>query len=134
MRKKVLIWLYVCFVSTHAIAQGNPMFCKITGQIITILKPVGQLDNSICSKYPCKAIVRISNISDCGSSVTAMPYAGDTIEINFGFTLANTKKALPTMRQHYPGLKKGNRFKAQMEQRIQPGGKNQFTVYHYSLK
>ena len=59
---------------------------------------------------------------------------GDTIEINFGFTLTDTKKALPTMKQHYPGLKKGNRFNAQMEQRIQPGRKNQFIVYHYSLK
>ena len=29
---------------------------------------------------------------------------------------------------------KGNQFNGQMEQRIQPYGKNQFIVYHYSLK
>lgn len=79
-------------------------------------------------------MVRIANISDCGSSVKFSPLSGDTIEIDFGFTLVNTRKVLPNMKQHYPGLKKGNKFFAQMEERIRPGGKNSFVVNHYSLK
>ena len=135
MLKRVYILLFVCCFYIQANAQSNPMSCKISGQIVSILKPVKDKGNSVCSKYPCKAMVKILKMPDCGSSVTATtPQTGDTIEITFGFTLANTAKALPTMKQNYPGLKKGNQFNGQMEQRIQPYGKNQFIVYHYSLK
>jgi hypothetical protein len=134
MPKVGYILMIVCYFSTNTHAQSKPMSCIITGQIVSVMNPIKTAGNSIWRKYPCKAIVRIASIDECGSSVTLMPQIGDTVEINFGFSLTNTRKSLPTMKQHYPGLKRGNIFRAQMEQRIRPGGKNQFVVYHYSLK
>ncbi len=110
------------------------MACQITGRIIRILKPEGGIENAPCNKYPCKAIVRIINISDCGSSMTVLKKDNKKVKMTFGFSLVDTKKSFPSMKEHYPGLKKGNIFTATVEERIMPNGKNQFIIYHYSKK
>ncbi len=108
------------------------MSCRITGTIIGIVKNLDNDTGSICSRYPCRARVRIKDVSDCGSSVSFTINSGDTVEMKFFYTLENTSKVLPSMKAHYPGLKKSDNFMANTEQRIKTGG-GEFVVYGYQL-
>lgn len=133
----MLKWLFPVILSSlgytmHAQA-GNPMNCTMKGKVLYILKPHKAANKSLCSKYACNARVQILSVTNCGSSVTATYNVGDTIIIHFNYTLSPTRRTIPAMKTHYPGLKKGNKFSAQLEQRLLPGGKYEFIVNDYTL-
>jgi hypothetical protein len=106
------------------------MSCVIRGEIVEVLKPEAGAD-SICAKYPCRAKVRILDVSSCGSSVSISFNSGDTLEMSFAYTLSDTRKIFPGLKETLPGLKKGNRFTANASQRMRPGTGEYFMVYSY---
>jgi hypothetical protein len=110
------------------------MSCIVDGRIVEILKPVDTDMNSVCSKHPCMAKVLIEDIHTCGSSVSLPVNPGDTMEMHFTYTLSDTRKIFPDMKAHYPGLKKGKKFTATVEQRLAPGTDGHFVVTHYTVK
>ncbi len=112
---------------------SSPMACKIEGKIITILKPADADTGSICAKYPCRARVRIMSVLERGSSITFSLKEGDTVEIMFPITLVNTSKVFPGMKVQYPGLKKGDMFMANTEQRLKVGSGGEFIINGYEL-
>ncbi len=71
------------------------------------------------------------DVYGCGSSIVTPINKGDTIEMNFAFTLKNTKKTFPKMKMHYPGLKKGSVFTANISELVKLGGQTDFIVYDY---
>ena len=71
-------------------------------------------------------------VSDCGSSVTHKLNAGDTVEMNFAYTLHRTKKIFPDMKERYPGLKRKKILTANVEQNLITCGGAAYTVYGYT--
>lgn len=122
--------------SLLAVAQepGMPMSCAITGKVVCVSACRDKDEKSLCAKYPCRAMVEILEVSSCGSSVTHIPVTGDTVEMEFAYTLHKTKKIFPDMKERYPGLKKRHIFTANAEQRILPGNTTHFIVYDYSRR
>ena len=106
--------------------------CLITGVVESIENPAEEPDsNSFCRKWSCYATISIEQVEHCGSGITpAIPESGN-IRIFFACSLSPTAQALPGMKTHFPGLKKGDRFKAYMEQRIQPGDQVIYRVDAY---
>lgn len=124
--------LSCCAYALYAQA-GSPMNCTLKGKIVHILKPSNATYNNLCSKYACKARVLVLSVTDCGSSNIATFNIGDTITIHFNYTLSPTRRIIPTMKTHYPGIKKGRSFTAQVEQRLLPGDKHEFIINDYTL-
>ncbi len=120
-------------VQLPAAAAPAPMSCKIKGKIVSIINTLDTDAGSVCAKYPCRAQVLIVDVVACGSSVSAPLHTGDTVEMQFAYTLANTSKAIPAMTARYPGLKKGSTFVANAEQRLKPGQSGDYVIYGYEL-
>ncbi len=112
----------------------NPMSCGIEGKVLAIIKAFDADSLSICSKFPCRARVRITSVTECGSAVTQPLTPGDTVELKFMYSLGDTKKAFPYMKAHYPGLKEGQTFSATAEQRLVPGTGGIFIVFGYEAE
>lgn len=120
-------------VSGSAPAAG-PSSCTVEGRIVRVLPALDADKGSVCSRYPCRALVYLIKPPACGSSVSVPLNGGDTVELQFAYSLAPTAKALPRLKVHYPGLKKGAVFTAVAEQRLQPGAVGAFVVYGYQVR
>lgn len=136
MTRKLIIILTLVLSNSFLMAQehGTPMSCAIKGKIVCVCNDMSEDENSKCSNYHCKAKVEILEVMRCGSSVTQILSPGDTVTMNFAYTLHKTKKLFPDMEKRYPGLKRKKVFTADAEQMLIPGGAVEFMVYDYSLK
>lgn len=134
MARGLFLFLSCVLWSYASIAQvsDSPMSCKIKGKILCVCKSTTDDTESPCAKYPCNANVLVLDVSNCGFSVTNAPQVGDTIRMNFAFTLHKTKKAMPELDEHYPGLKRKKIFTANAEQILLPKGAVAFKVYGYT--
>lgn len=137
--KKLLIALLI-LVPAAAKAQKDPvidagvsmpMSCRMEGQIVKILKADDPDKKSVCAKHPCRAMVRVISMDGCGQGVSLRYNDGDVVEMRFAYSLDHTRKVYPNMKVVYPGLKKGQRFSARVEQRLRPGSEGEFVVYGY---
>ena len=134
---KIVMLLFSCMCAS---AQGQnkmphasaaPMSCNIDGQVVKIFKAYNNDKKSPCAKHPCRAMVKILRVAGCGQSVTVPMIEGDTVEINFAYTLHSTKRIYPAMKTKYPGLKKGQGFSGRVEQHPKMGGGVSYTIYDY---
>lgn len=112
---------------------ATPMSCLIEGQVVKILPAQDADSKSVCARYPCRALVKLINVSGCGAGVSMTPGPGDTMEMRFAYTLKNTKRIFPEMKTQYPGLKKGQHFRARAAQRLRPGTQGELVIYGYSV-
>ena len=88
-----------------------PGHAELTGQIIEIL-PIGNSQNEKdpCSKNPCKAKVKIENIT-YGPGFPTL--TDNSIILKFNITLSpTTKEMFPNLDESYPGLNVGDKFTA----------------------
>ncbi|MFI5196069.1 MAG: hypothetical protein ACHQD8_03180 [Chitinophagales bacterium] len=115
-------------------ATAVSMSCKIEGRIIEVMDMRDEDTGSVCSKYPCMAKVKIMDVFGCGSSIMLTLNESDTVEIRFLYTLHNTSELFPTMKTQYPGLKIGDVFIANVEQRLKVGSGVQLIIYDYQLR
>jgi hypothetical protein len=120
--------------TSGTLTAATPMSCRIEGKIVSMLKGLDNDKKSTCYKYGCTARVKLISVSDCGASVTAPLNEGDTVTMRFAYTLHATAKIFPSMKAQYPGLKKGNTFTANAEQRLQMGREPEYTIYGYKIK
>ena len=121
---------------TQVPAQMAPTnSCQIVAGILSV-EPIEQSEDStaLCSKFPCKAWIKISRVSACGSAIGSGLQPGDSILVHFAFSLAPTSLASPAVKPAYPGLKTGDYFKAWMEMRLQPGHVLNYRIYGYQLQ
>lgn len=126
--------------NTHArqrtkgsLTPATPMSCKVEGKI---LRTIGA-DKSATgprARYSCAALVKVLSVQDCGQSVSAPLSEGDTVTMRFEYTLHATAKLYPKMKAQYPGLKKGQTFTANAEQRLRMGSSPDYIVYGYTTK
>ncbi len=112
----------------------NPMSCRVTAKVVEIISERDADTGSLCAKYPCKAKVQLINVQACGSGVSQAHNVGDTVEMRFVYTLHKTAKLFPNMKSQYPGLKRGQTFTADAEQRIAPGMNGAFIVFGYEVE
>jgi hypothetical protein len=117
----------------HYPAASSPMACKIMGEVTGIIRTVDEDTGSVCVKHHCSAMVKIKENYGCGSSPVFSINRGDTIMVRFTTTLANTSKVFPQMQAHYPGLKKGSVFVADVVQHPKVGGGAEFIIDGYEV-
>ncbi len=143
MFKHVLVLLLVSFAACKTAKvnapkleapSASPMSCRVTAKVISVNKELDADTGSMCSKYPCRAMVQLLAVQSCGSSVSLAHNAGDTVEMRFVYTLHKTAKLFPNMKAQYPGLKQGQIFIADAEQRIAPGIDGAFVVFGYEVE
>ena len=107
------------------------MSCHIRAEIIQVLKPQAKDRGTVCARYPCRAKVKILEVSQCGSAVSLPLNAGDVLTLRFAYTLHATAKLFPGMKFRLPGLKKGNVFSANAVQQLAMGTDGEFVVSQY---
>ena len=137
----VCLMFFYCSCKTAAENTGDsnatpatkPGTCNIKGKIVEVLEPSSTDTGSICSKYPCKAKVKILELYGCGSAVSLPVNNGDVMEMSFAYTLHSTE-IIPGMKTHFPGLKKGSVFTANATQRLIMGKDGEFVIYDYEAR
>ena len=101
-------------INNKELAEPNRIpsgHAELTGQIIEIL-PIDKSQNEKdpCSNAPCKAKVKIENITYGPGFPTI---SGSNVILNFNYTLMpTTKEMFPNMNESYPGLNVGDKFSA----------------------
>ncbi len=136
----VLTGLYCSCKTARDTATGKPNLaavtpgtCNIEAEIINIIPPAVTDTSSLCARYPCRANVKIRAVFGCGSAVSLPVNGDDIVEMKFAYSLADTK-AIPDMTVHFPGLKKGDIFIANIRQQMVMGAQEVFVVYDYEKK
>jgi len=144
--RKYLLFILCSVIFCSSIAQvhkgkkqniapsATPMTCKIEGQIMKMIPPSKADTGTPCATYPCRAMIKMIRVYGCGSSVSASLNKGDVVEMRFEYTLHNTSKIFPQMKVRYTGLKKGDIFIADAQQRIKMGGGVNFVIYDYKKR
>ena len=132
MTKYLLAFCLYCCCNVLTAAAQKPGSCKVEGKIVSVVNKLEKDTGSICSKYPCRAKVKILDVSECGSSIAYPLHVNDIVEMRFEYTLHSTATILPAMKVHFPGLKKGDRFITRAEQRLKMGSNVEWVVYGYS--
>ena len=101
-------------INNKELAEPNripPGHAELTGQILEIL-PIDKSQNEKdpCSNAPCKAKVKIENIT-YGPGFPTL--TDNSIILKFNLTLSpTTKEMFPNLDESYPGLKVGDKFTA----------------------
>lgn len=109
-----------------------PGHIRIVGTVVRVLAPSGSA-TSPCDRFACDAQVRIDSVLGYGSGVTATLAVGQQVRMHFPFTLHPTREARPDLQVDLPGLREGDRFRADVEvQGPSPGKSNSlFRIYRY---
>jgi hypothetical protein len=116
-----------------SLTAATPMSCRIEGKIVRTINP-DKASAGPCAHYCCAALVKVMSVNNCGQSVTSPLSEGDTVTMRFEYTLHGTARLFPKMKAQYPGLKKGQTFTANAEQRLHMGGNPEYVVYGYTTK
>jgi len=101
-------------INNKELAEPNripPGHAELTGQILEIL-PIDKSQNEKdpCSNAPCKAKVKIENIT-YGPGFPTL--TDNSIILKFNLTLSpTTKEMFPNLDESYPGLNVGDKFTA----------------------
>ena len=112
-----------------AVAPGH---CRLEAEVLSIMQKMSKEDrNDPCGKAPCQAIVQINKIHGYGSAFQKPLSVDKKLTFDFAFTVGNTKTLGLKMNEHLPGLQKGDRFQADVEEQQQFGGKTAYVVYTY---
>ena len=93
-----------------------PNACRVRATILAIDSSVSS-DSSTdpCSRYPCRATVRIDEVLGYGSAFSTPLAAGGTLPVRFTLTLAPSAVVFPEMNPGLPGLTAGDSFAADIE-------------------
>jgi hypothetical protein len=94
-----------------------PRECRIAGTVVEIDQTLDTVAGAPCSKFPCKATVRIDSVLGTGENFLRVFRPGEAVAVIFGHTLAPTKEAMPDLGIALPGLKVGSRFQADVVER-----------------
>jgi len=77
--------------------------------------------------------VKVIEVFGCGPGVSVPLNADEIVEMKFAYTL-HSSEVIPAMKAHFPGMKKGDVFTANVSQRLVMGGSGEFVVYDYEVK
>lgn len=112
----------------------EPGMCRLIGKIVDI-KPTTKTNTKkkSCSAQPCVATVKIIQTLGCGMGVSQVISPERIYEMHFAFTLGKTQKLFPELNRPLPGLKKGEKFQADVSVGESMNGVA-CTVYSYVKK
>ncbi len=89
--------------------------CRIVATVIAVDGPRGEArQDDPCSRFPCAASVRVDSVLGYGSGFQGALGAGQTIEVEFLYTLAPSREAYPGGPVSLPGLGAGDQFQADL--------------------
>ncbi len=115
-----------------------PNHCRIVGTIVGVDSVLDRSDTtSPCSRFPCRATVRIDSVLGYGMAFPQPLAVGTTVEAAFLFTLHSTAGLFPGMAETFPGLKVGDVFRADLRglESDFPGGRSpvSYSIARYEL-
>ncbi|MER3524542.1 MAG: hypothetical protein C4326_10880 [Ignavibacteria bacterium] len=101
--------------SKHTPEVIPPNACRIVATIVEVDSSLkGTSEKDPCSKAPCNATVRIDSVLGYGSAFPKPIGEGSVLRVRFALTLAATDKLSPDIKPALPGLRRGERFKADL--------------------
>jgi len=90
--------------------------------------------NDPCSRVPCRAIIRIDSVLGYGSVFNRPLAPGESLSVQFGFTLHPTRELFPDLKQRYGPLVVGSIIKAEVqESRVYDQQKDQQVYMIYGV-
>ena len=93
-----------------------PNACRILATVVAIDTSLDRESlTDPCSKFYCKAAIRIDSVQGYGSAFVRPLNAGDVVPITFLYTLAPSRRAYPDMKPELPGLDRGDSFVADID-------------------
>jgi hypothetical protein len=117
------------FPAQMDIAPGH---CRILATVLEIdSTSISQDPEDLCSKVPCRAVVRVDTILGYGSSFSGDVSKGKEMPVRFVFSTKNTRSLGMKMEHHLPGLKSRDRFRADIKEQPVFGGGLAFVVHLY---
>ncbi len=119
--------------SSNALNQIAPGYCRMVGQIVSIIPALAADKKDPCGKVPCQANVKVKRIIGYGSAFGSSVGEGSQIIVNFSFTLHLTHKYFPELTTHLPGLQVGQTFQADIRE-IGDNKTQEYQVNEYQIK
>jgi hypothetical protein len=120
--------------TTVTVEQERPVSrgqARIIAKVIKI-KPIDKTSkNAVCAKNPCEAIIKIEKVIGKGAFFKGKLSEGKELEAYFINTLSSTKKILPQLQKHFPGLKKDDRFQTDIIFNPLESNKSKYQVTSY---
>ena len=113
--------------------QIAPAYCRVVGQIVSVLPALLADKKDPCGKVPCQAKVKIKKVIGYGSAFGSPLGEGALITVTFSFTLHPTQKYFPELTTHLPGLKVGQTFQADMRE-VGDNKTKTYQVNEYQVK
>ena len=117
----------------------SPRECRIRGTVTAIDRTLDTSSGSPCSRFPCRATVRVDSVLGAGESFLRVIRAGEEVAVVFGHTLAPSKEAVPDLGVSLPGLSVGSRFQGDIVERYSADKRDphapatpQYTIFTYT--
>jgi hypothetical protein len=114
-----------------------PNTCRVHATVVSVESTlVGGSPADPCSRFPCRANVRIDEVLGFGPAFTDPLVAGQTVSLLFTQTLAPSRIVAPAVRPELPGLTAGDAFTADISGGAPPIGNapRALTVQAYTLR
>lgn len=98
---------------THLQKKPIPRgMARVVARVVQV-NPINKASgNTACAKNPCEATIKVEKVVGYGSNFQGELSDGQQLEAYFIKTLGATQKIFPALKKHFPGLKKKDRFEA----------------------
>ncbi|WP_299456059.1 hypothetical protein [uncultured Microscilla sp.] len=120
--------------TTAVVSQERPVArgtVRVIAKLIKV-KPINTSDrNTACSKNPCEATITVEKIVGKGAFFAGEVNQGQQLDTYFIKTLGATKDVFPELKKHFPGLKKGDRFEADIIYSLKAANNLNYQVVSY---
>ena len=116
--------VFVCSVFPIFLLGQQPGALTIKGKVIRIHNT--RSADGICAKYPCTATIKVLQIYNQGSGLVNSLSAGDTIPLDFVYSLHKTNA-----KAKLPGLSKGQAFTGLITEHKMLGDKVSYSISEY---
>ena len=98
-------------------AMLAPRECRIIGTVTAIDRTLDTVAGAPCSRFPCRATVRVDSVLGVGKSFLRVINRGEEVAVTFAHTVAPSKDVAPDLGVSLPGLDIGSRFQADIVER-----------------
>ncbi|HAP01845.1 MAG TPA: hypothetical protein DCQ93_07985 [Bacteroidetes bacterium] len=132
-RKQMIQTSGISAAGKDDLTAASPNSCVVVADVLSISPADSTLTDSWCALFPCEAVIKVSEIKQCGSASTGVIDTDAGIEVHFVFTTAPSEKVGSGVPLYLPGLKEGDRILTTLHIHPSLGGGVEYSVYSYKI-